>query len=596
MAAMTGCASMEDIDQRVDRLLASRSATLAGDSIQPDRAPVLPDRLDDRSINAFDPGTTNPEAASLDYRPLARDEADEASEVAERLDRFFAEDAEAQSLDLEGVFRQAQATSREYRTAEEEYILEAINVLIERHLWGPRFFDDLSVSFDGSQTDGDVSSAISVVNDLRVTQRLPYGGDVEARLLWQAAQDLRSATTDQYEQSASLILSGNIPLLRGAGPVNYESRIQAERDLVYAARDFERFRREFLVDLARDYFALLRQRQQIANAALRVERLKDVVRRQQALFDAGRVSEFQVLIARTGVLQGQADVANLRDSFALSIDRFKIRLGMPVTDPLELIPVALYVPQPSDERAEAVDAALDFRLDLQNQRDFVEDSRRSVRNARNDILPDLDIAADVTFGTDPDEDEGGLVFEPDDASYGASVTFGLPLDREVERLELRSSLIRFEQRKRAFEQFRDNVVLDAIAALRQIPLQQYNLLLAEQAVRENERRQIEQKIKEAEITPQDLLDTEDALLDARNRRDQAEEALQNAVLDYLLTTGQMRVSPTGQFLALPGMGDAGFRMVEPSERDPAYPETEEEGRERLEAVEEPLDPLPDPQP
>ena len=35
--------------------------------------------------------------------------------------------------------------------------------------------------------------------------------------------------------------------------------IQAERDLVYSARNFEAFRREFLVAIARDYFALVAQ-------------------------------------------------------------------------------------------------------------------------------------------------------------------------------------------------------------------------------------------------------------------------------------------------------------------------------------------------
>ena len=57
-----------------------------------------------------------------------------------------------------------------------------------------------------------------------------------------ATEDLHRKVSGEGIQSAEIILEADIPLLRGAGNVAREDRIQAERDLIYAAREFERFR------------------------------------------------------------------------------------------------------------------------------------------------------------------------------------------------------------------------------------------------------------------------------------------------------------------------------------------------------------------
>ena len=111
---------------------------------------------------------------------------------------------------------------------------------------------------------------------------------------------------------------------------------------------------------------------------------------------------------------------------------------------------------------------LQFRLDLQNSRDQIDDARRNVANARNDLLPDLDFAGSITAPTDDDERVGQLDFQFDEAFYNASITFGLPLDREIERLNLRAAMINFERQIRSFEEARDNVLLDARRRRREI--------------------------------------------------------------------------------------------------------------------------------
>ncbi|MEO0717039.1 MAG: TolC family protein [Planctomycetota bacterium] len=240
----------------------------------------------------------------------------------------------------------------------------------------------------------------------------------------------------------------------------------------------------------------------------------------------------------------------------LQLYRFKLRLGLSVSDPIAIAPLEFAVPEPEITTEAAVAAALDFRLDLQNERDRLVDARRAINNARNALLPDLDIAGEVGVPTDDDDREGGVLFDFDDTTYRASVSLGLPLDREIERLQLRDRIIRFERARRDFEQFRDQVTLDSRAAVRSVDLARFSLNLAEQQVEINRRRLQEQQLKEDEVSQQEIVDSENALLDAQNSRDAALTGLRNAVLNYLETTGQLRVAPDGTFQPLPGMTDA----------------------------------------
>jgi hypothetical protein len=58
----------------------------------------------------------------------------------------------------------------------------------------------------------------------------------------------------------------NIPLLRGAGEfIAAESLTQAHRNLVYAVRDFEQYKRDFIVRIANSFLTVLQAGQRIIN-------------------------------------------------------------------------------------------------------------------------------------------------------------------------------------------------------------------------------------------------------------------------------------------------------------------------------------------
>jgi outer membrane protein TolC len=284
------------------------------------------------------------------------------------------------------------------------------------------------------------------------------------------------------------------------------------------------------------------------------------------LYEAGRISEFDVNDAANRVLSAESSLASRRESYALSLDRFKVRLGIPVTEPLQINGVRFLLDAPEVTLEEATESALTYRLDLQNTADRVLDTARELDNAENNLLPDLGIGGQVALPTDPNAREGGAVFDPEEADLSANFNLSLPLDRENERLRLRESQIRLQRSQRAYDRIRDEVILEVRQRVRNIDLARFRLELAQRQVEINERRQEEQRIKADEVDTNRRLDTEADLLNSLNARDQATTDLRISILNYLLSAGRLRVDLAGQLAPLDGM------MLEFIDTPMSYPE------------------------
>lgn len=560
-AALSACDSLTTIDRKIDELVRERSRTLGVDAYPPEQDFIDPEKPG-RDATETLPLSINPAATDLEFDPAPPVDID--ARLA-RLDAYSEISESGRLVTLADAWQIAQEFSRDYLAAEEDYLLASIRLLIERHLWGPRLFNDTTLnvnSFPQGVAGGSYRTALNIINTLRATQRLPYGGEVEARWIVTATEQLRDVSSGNYIQSSSLVLSANVPLLRGAGLIAREDLIQAERDLVYAAREFEEFRRQFLVDVAQQYFNLVLLQNAITNQEIRLESVRRLQVQEEALAEAGRKPAFDANNVRQNVLRSQNQLTNSREQFVVALDRFKILLGLPVEAQIRLQQVDIELLQPSVTPGVAAQRALLYRLDFQNTLDRLEDSERAVANARNNILPDLDVSAALILNTQGEERAGGIVFDDDETEWNVSATFSLPLDRQIERLNLRAATINLQRSRRNVDQFRDNVILDARQAVREIDRAIVSLDLQNESIRINELRLEELEIKADEIDPQTRLDAENELLDSRNARDQAVRDVRLAILNYLLSTGQLRVADDGTFLPIEGL------VIQPAPGEP----------------------------
>ncbi|MEM1027987.1 MAG: TolC family protein [Planctomycetota bacterium] len=562
LALVIGCQSDDSIsrlDLEAQRIIHQQQArSLGPNAAATDTFVPTPDAQPDDSLYAYDPATANTPADRLVI---------EAAPIVDQVPYPAILDdgtkPDTLRLDLEGIIAQAIEFAPDYRREKEELFLTTLSLIVERHEWGPRFFSTVTGQVEGTPEAGDNDTALNLIGSLGVTQRLPYGGTVSATALVDYVRFLEQASTntgDDETQAADLQFSLDLPLLRGAGKTaaTVETRIQAERDLIYAVRGFERFRREFFVDLATTYFDLVRRQRQLANQELQLRNFESSSELFVALAEAGREPYFQAERAEQRVLRARNSLINQQENYVRAIDNLKLRIGIDTTRSVEIIPVEIIVPEVLLETDTSVATALDQRLDLQTVGDFVEDAIRDVLIAKNQLLPDLDLTADLTLPTDETVARGGLDFEAGDGEYQVGLTLGLPLDRKIEYTDYRASLIRLEREKRDFQVERDRIALEVRRAVRSIEQARFILQLQERAVQINERRASQIDINARSLGPREVIDVQEDLLDARNDRDEAKSDLRVSILEYLLATGQMRVGPDGRWLA-PG------RLVDPAE-------------------------------
>jgi outer membrane protein TolC len=537
--------SLDAIDRDVQRTIARYHREALGASGETDDRQLQRPAID-VPARAYrdDLATPNPAANELPIEarpPVDRDGA------LPQMPRMLDDDTDAPRMDLESLLAYAIEHSRDYRTAKEQLFIAVLELLAEEHLWGPRFFNTTTAAFNGTPESGDHDQALGVINTFTVTQRLPYGGEVSASALVDVVTMLRDAGTADDGQSAALTLSATLPLLRDAGIAARDDRIQARRNVVYAVRRFERFRREFLLQVSTQYYDLIRQQKQIENLERQVTNFNWLSARIEALADAGREAYFEVQRAQQQVLFASNNLINAQERYVAVLDSFKILIGKATGDPLAIEPTEIVIPEPATEPAQAVATAHQLRLDLQTSGDLVDDAKRRVAVARNRTLPDLDLFADVILRTDADKKRGGVDFELEDSDYTAGVTFGMPLDREIENIGVRRAMINAERTDRTYTLLRDRIAADVRQSIREIEQARFTLELQSRNLDIADKRLRGVLLRLRSLGPRDFIEAQEDLLEAENRRDAAERDLRVSILQFLLDTGQLRVGPDGQW-------------------------------------------------
>jgi len=121
--------------------------------------------------------------------------------------------------------------------------------------------------------------------------------------------------------------------------VRLESLTQAERDTLYAVRDFARFRKQFWVSTAVDsggYLSLLLLQQSVLNAEANLKSQEENYQLGQELFKGNKKSAVEVDAILQGLLSARLQVITAQTSLQQALDAFKLQMGLPPRLPIEL--------------------------------------------------------------------------------------------------------------------------------------------------------------------------------------------------------------------------------------------------------------------
>jgi outer membrane protein TolC len=385
---------------------------------------------------------------------------------------------------------------------------------------------------------------------------LGNGIDITTNL---AVDWLRFLTGDPRTTLRSVLTaSATVPLLgAGGGKRKLETLIQNERAVVYAVRDFNRFRQTFVVDTINAYYGVLQQRDSVTNAQNNYQRVLESKERLEMEAEAGRRTRIDVDEAYQNVLRSQDSLVQAQQRYESFLDNFKFRLAIPTDanvelDQNELIALEeMGVEEPAFALGEAIETGLLKRLDLANSADRIDDDLRKALLAADGLAPQINATANIDYSSPPREtDFQELRFH--EGSYDIGFDAELPLDRKFQRNDYRTKLIALEQQKRQYASDVDSVKLQVRDAYRrllqtaeQYKIQQNSLNLATQRVESNKL-----LLDAGRVTVRILLDSQDALVQAENAVTAALVDHLDAKLSFYRDVGILQVKPDGMWAQL----------------------------------------------
>ncbi len=134
---------------------------------------------------------------------------------------------------------------------------------------------------------------------------------------------------------------------------------------------------------------------------------------------------------------------------------------------------------------EAVQTALENRVDLMNERAFVMDARRKIEVLANTLRTQLDVTAAGDISTVPlgAGNTSPFEFRKDQSSFRLGLAFTAPLDQVQQRNAYRQGLIVYQQARRQYMLAEDTVKIGVRNEWRQIDALRYQFEIARRNVR-----------------------------------------------------------------------------------------------------------------
>ena len=488
---------------------------------------------------------------------------------------YFGDDGKSEAgariLRLEDALDLATKYSRIYQTRKEQLYLSGLTLTLIRHQFTPIFSasgnggisgqTETAVKYEIDTITGQIKPVLSdeLVEQRRVSGNASVGAswlirDV-GRITTALTGDFLRFITGNTRVTSSSQLSATFlrPILRDSGfKQQGEALIQAERQMLYDLRDFTRYRKDFSVQIATAYYGVLGSRDAVRNSFLNLQSSRKNAERTRALAAEGRVTSADLGRLEQQELSTESTwIAAIR-GYRQALDNFKILLGISVDanvllDDGEL--EALQIRHPELAVEDSINVALAARLDFVNIKDQLEDAVRRVDLSANFLKPRVDLVASASINSDPAKNDHFTLPELERYRWNAGLSVDPGLDRKAERNSYRAALITRNSAARTVIQREDEIKLQVRDSWRTLDQAKRSYEISEIGVRISERRVEEQNLlaEFGRSKAQDLVDAQNALIDAKNQRTQALVTHTIARLQFWNNMGILYIKDNGQW-------------------------------------------------
>ena len=444
------------------------------------------------------------------------------------------------------------AQNRDYQRQKEQLYITALRLTGERYKYALKWFGTIDGTYTDNKGSGVDDVELNTSGGISKQQLLLDGVLINASI---AIDWVRFLTGDPRTTLGS-VLSGDltVPLLgAGAGRVAWENLTQAERNVLYQIRSFNRYRQTFVVSIVDEYYSVLQRRDEVTNAKNNYDMQVESKKRLDLLAEAGRVNRINVDEAEQSMLKAENSWVAAQQRYEQALDQFKIRLSLPTDADIELDPNELEalrkagISDPNYTADDAIETALVQRLDLANSKNAVEDSVRKLELAADGLGVQLNLIGSLDVDSPEKTKFTRLQFH--EGIYSLGWEADLPLDRKNQRNAYREALIALTQQQRTYENDVDEIKLEVRDAYRQLReqaesyrIQQLSVDLAEKRLESNQ-----MLLDAGRIEVRLLLDSQNALVEAQNNYTKALVNHTISKLNFFRDTGILQVRPDGMW-------------------------------------------------
>ena len=460
--------------------------------------------------------------------------------------------------------------SFEYQTRKENIFKEALDLDLERNEFRSIFATQVESLIETDMSGGRTVSGIEYGGTTEISRKLASGVELTTGLAVSLANLLTLNRASAFGISGDATIS--VPLLRGSGKhIITEPLTQAERNVVYAIYQFERFRRTFVVSIATEYLNVLRQLDVVENNEENYRGLIRSARRARRLAGPGRLTGVQVDQAVQDELRARNRWINATETYKRRVDSFKNSLGLPPDagiglDRSELQQLAIYSDKfsentgngqesetdvnavPADapvvleppetenigpleiDEAAALELAFENRYDLMVAQGKVYDSQRAVVVLADALGAELtlfgiaELGGSRSIGT---ANSDNTKLRTDKGVYSALLALDLPFERTAERNAYRGGFITLERAVRDVQILEDEIKISLRNKLRDLLESREGVLIQAESVKLAKKRVKSTNLflEAGRAQIRDLLESQEALLSAQN-------ALTASIINY----------------------------------------------------------------
>jgi len=359
----------------------------------------------------------------------------------------------------------ATAHNRQYQMEKEKLYVKALDLRLARHEFEPWLFGTAGAGY----VKGNRNEAMEEQAGLGIQQLLSTGTHIGVNLTTAWVDVL----TGNASGGLSNVLAATVtqPLLRGSDPnIVRENLTQAERDMLYQIRLFNRFRKTFVVSVISQYYSVLKMYDAACNGRDNYNTLVEVCGRAEKLAGAGRLPQFELEQARQDKLLAWDTYVQDEKIYKQALDDFKIALALPTESEFQLdvnelaFLCAVKMTGPDFSETEAIETALACRSDYTNSADAVQDAERKTIVALDNLRMGLNVVATTRQKNRDVSDPATLRAGRVTGAAGLQMDFNL--DKVAAENEYRLSLITLNQRRRDYEQTTDTIILEVRKAYR----------------------------------------------------------------------------------------------------------------------------------